>query len=258
MRGEICVGAASVLSLISLILLIFAHVGQINTASVPRGVYMARVDTSGYLDAIRAAIAPDEPEGVYATNDTVPLQQGDGLRTTYDFGLYSYCGRLNGTDTHGLCSNQTAAFEFQPHDIMLSDLSGRWRIITNAIILDTNTFRDSSYLGHNTKAAYYMILLGSILTALAFLTRLFKHTGTYLASAISSIFGALMLLVGAAIWTVIIHKANGVSKIVISGSNTPIGVSVSVGPGLLLVWAAFAVLTGSIIPSMITCITYRG
>lgn len=50
-----------------------------------------------------------------------------------------------------------------------------------------------------------------------------------------------------------IQKANEVSRIYIPDAvNTPLGIEVSLGPGLLLLWAGFAIMTVSIIPSMIT------
>lgn len=263
MRGEVCLGVSAFLTGASLLLLIFAHVGQINTGSVPRGIYMARVDTGAYIDALQATLGPNVLEPLYATNDEEPLQARRGLRTTYDFGLYSYCGRLVDTETHGICSNQTAAATFRPYEILISDIprtpTQDYLQLTNILIPDTNAFRDSPYLGDHTRAAYYMILIGTILAGLAFFTMLFKHTATLLASTILHVFSALFILVGAAIWTVMIQKANEVSRIYIPDAvNTPLGIEVSLGPGLLLLWAGFAIMTVSIIPSMITCMTYRG
>jgi hypothetical protein len=68
-----------------------------------------------------------------------------------------------------------------------------------------------------------------------------------------SLVGGLLLLAGAAIWTVMIHKVESINGFIVhSGSTaTPLGIEVSVGSQLFLVWAAFACLLGSTIPYMI-------
>ncbi|KAG9223146.1 hypothetical protein CCMSSC00406_0000165 [Pleurotus cornucopiae] len=172
MRGEVCIGSASFLSLASLILLIFVHIGQINTSSVGKGVSMVKVNTSGYDDAL-TIITLDPIVGVHATNASAPLQARTGLRELYLFGLYSFCGYTN--ETAGACSNRTVGMQFRPYPILTSDMAVNYSVLTDGLF-DTAfqsqqpTFRDSSYLGGSTRAAYYMILLGTICTGLAFLT----------------------------------------------------------------------------------------
>jgi hypothetical protein len=257
MRGEICVGSASFLSFAALLLLIFVHVGQINTSAVPRGIAMAKVNVSGYGEALGAAFSPDPINDLYTTNASAPLGAQAGLRQFYEFGLYSHCAYVN--KTAGICSNTTVASKFLPYDAITSDMVTNYTQATDSFLKGT-TFHNSSYLGTESKAAYYLILLGSICTALTLFSGVLKHTVAFLISSTLSVLGSFLLLVGAALWTVIIKKTEAVNSITVShdGAIVPMGITVSVGPGLYLTWAAFACLAVSIVPYMLSCCTYRG
>lgn len=65
--------------------------------------------------------------------------------------------------------------------------------------------------------------------------------------------GSLMLLIGAAIWTVIVKKAQSVNDLFLGPETAPVslGIEVTIGNALLLAWGAFACLIVSIIPYMI-------
>jgi hypothetical protein len=257
MRGEICVGSASFLSFVALLLLIFVHVGQINTSKVPRDIAMAKVNVSGYSQALGAAFNPDPINGLYTSNSSAPLGVQAGLRQLYEFGLYSHCAYVN--KAAGICSNTTVANKFLPYDAITSDMATNYTQATDVFLKGT-TFHNSSYLGTQSKAAYYLILLGSMCTALTLFSGVLKHTVAFLISSSLSVLGSFLLLVGAALWTVIVKKAEAVNSIAINqnGSSVPIGITVVVGPGLYLTWAAFACLTVSIVPYMLSCCTYRG
>jgi hypothetical protein len=73
-----------------------------------------------------------------------------------------------------------------------------------------------------------------------------------------AILGALMLLIGAAIWTSALKKAESINSyeltILASHSFVPLGFNVTPGPGLYLVWASFAVLLVSTVPYMVRCV----
>ena len=113
----------------------------------------------------------DAITGLYTTNESAPLQAGAGLRQSYEFGLYSYCGYT--TDVLGTCTNHTTARKYEPYDAITSDMRANYSQLTNFIIQGT-TFKDSKYLGSNSKSAYYLLLLGTICTALALFT--FVHS----------------------------------------------------------------------------------
>jgi hypothetical protein len=254
MRGELCIGFASFLSFSAMILLIFTHVGQINTSTVPRGIYMARMNVSQYGAALHEAIV-DPIDGLYTSNSSLPLLESLGLRQFYEFGLYSHCGYVN--STAGICSNKTVGYPFKPYDYFTGDMSANFSIIT-ASVIGGGTFRNSGYLGESTKAAYWLLLLATILAALSFLSGIAKTSFTFFLSAVFAAISSLFVLIGAAIWTVVIKKADGVSTIEIGTNPTPVGIIVTEGPGLFLAWAAFACLFVSMVPYLISCCTYRG
>jgi len=259
MRGELCIGSATFLSLVALILLIFMHVGQISTSSVPRNIAMMKVNMTGYGIGLAAATAPDPVQGLYTDNASTPLAQHLGLRNFYDFGLYRYCAYVN--SSHGTCSPHVTANRLQPFEAVTGDMPDQYTIITDALIsqLPSTTFSDSHYLGQFSRAAYYLLLLGSIATGLAFLVGLFRHALGFLASTVFAILGSLFLLIGSVIWTVIIKKAQDINTVVIpTNPPTPLGITVHLGDGLLLAWAAFGCLIVSVLPYMISCCTYRG
>jgi hypothetical protein len=254
MRGELCIGVASFFSFAAMVLLIFTHIGQINTSSVPRGIYMTRVNVSQYGSALHNALV-DPIFGLYTSNSSAPLLQQDGLRNFYDFGLYSHCGYVNATA--GICSNKTVGYQYKPYNYLLADMSPNYTIITQSII-DGGSFVDSTYLGESTKAAYWLALLGTILTVLSFFSGLAKHNLTFFLSALFSAIASLFVLISAALWTVVIKKSASVSNIIIGVDPTPVGIDISAGPGLFIMWAAFACLFASMIPYLISCCTYRG
>lgn len=258
MRGEICVGFGSLLSFVAVLLMIFVHVGQINTSNVPRNIFMAKVNVSAYGDAVHFAII-DPVYNLYTDNASAPLEQAAGLRQLYKFGLYSHCAYVN--DTAGRCGNETIGEQYKPYDALLTDMPANWSIFSQSFIPDTTTFPNSSFLGHNSKAAYWMLLLGMLCGAAAFITGVAKHNMTFLVSTLFAIAGSLLLLIGASIWTVIIQRSAAINDLVVHTANEnqtmPLGIVVSVGPGLFLTWAAFACLVVSVVPYMISCCTYR-
>jgi hypothetical protein len=221
-------------------------------------------------EALGAAFSPDPINDLYTTNASAPLGAQAGLRQFYEFGLYSHCAYVN--KTAGICSNTTVASKFLPYDAITSDMVTNYTQATDSFLKGT-TFHNSSYLGTESKAAYYLILLGSICTALTLFRSVFidpvcmysaadrksllsgvlKHTVAFLISSTLSVLGSFLLLVGAALWTVIIKKTEAVNSITVShdGSIVPMGITVSVGPGLYLTWAAFACLAVSIVPYML-------
>ncbi|KAG1773039.1 actin cortical patch SUR7/pH-response regulator pali [Suillus occidentalis] len=256
MRGEYCVGGASFLSFVALLLLIFVHVGQINTSLVPHGIAMAKVDTSGFGQALSEAIL-DPDQGLYTTNYTSPLGQRNGLRQIYEFGLYSYCAYVN--SSAGTCTNRTIADNFEPYVAMTSDMFTNYSQYSDTMFANT-TFINSSYLAYNSRVAYYFILLGTIFATIALFTGVARRAMLFFISTASSIIAALFILIGAAIWTSIVKKCEGVNTWEISQLNGGIisGIIVSYGSGIYLAWAAFACLAAATVPYMVSCCTFRG
>jgi len=98
-------------------------------------------------------------EGLYTNNASAPLQAAAGVRKNYDFGLYSYCAYVDANA--GTCSDTAEGQRFMPYDIITSDMSSNYSILSSPFI-PNNSFRDSKYLGDSSKAAYWLILLGTI------------------------------------------------------------------------------------------------
>ncbi|PAV22258.1 SUR7 family [Pyrrhoderma noxium] len=258
LRGELCIGVATFLSFVAVLLVIFAHVGQINTSSVPRKISMLQVNVSGYGAALELATG-DPSDGLYASNTSIPLGQASGLRESYAFGLYSYCGYVN--SSLGSCSNSTTALQVQPYQVMLDDMNGRFTSLTRNFIPDLS-FTNSHYTGQFTRAAYYLLLMGSIFAALAMITGIPKRTYTFLLSTMFAILGTGLLFIGCVIYTVVINKMKDVNRANVTNSETgvvtPLGITVSAGSSLWLFWASFVCLFLSITPYLVSCCTYRG
>ncbi|KAI0320436.1 actin cortical patch SUR7/pH-response regulator pali [Amylostereum chailletii] len=255
LRGELCIGVGSFLSFAGLLLLIFVHVGQINTSTVPRQIAMAKMNVSQYGDTLRQGFAPDPITGLYTDNASAPLGVGAGIRNVYDFGLYSYCGYLD--SKNGTCTKTTAGSRYEPYDVFTSDMTANYSRFTSSIINGT-AFRDSNLLGGHTHSAYYLILLGTILTFVALFLGFVKHTFTFLISTAFAAIATLFILVGAALWTSAINQSQVLNGRVLAGTNIPVNIEVSFGTGMSLLWAAFACLFASLIPYIISCCTYRG
>lgn len=168
-----------------------------NTTSVPRKIYMVRsrlasqqaahlsagesqrlsiwvripLDNTEYVlptlysESLLAALG-DPVEGLYTNDSFAPLQERAGLRQHYDFGFYSYCGY---TDTAGTCTNSTFPRPFTPFETITSDMTVNYSIITSNILLPKAiTFHDAEYLGDSTRAAFWLIFLGTVAAGLAF------------------------------------------------------------------------------------------
>ncbi|KAJ7102331.1 hypothetical protein B0H15DRAFT_814169 [Mycena belliarum] len=254
MRGEICVGSASILAFTSLLLLIFVHVSQINTSNVPRGISLVKINVSHYGDALHTAVI-DPINSLYTNNASTPLGFGAGLRQLYLFGLYSHCGYVN--DSAGTCTNHSVQNQFKPYAALTSDMLANYTVLTNFILSET-AFADSDSLGNTSRAAYWMLLLGTICAALALLTGIAKNNFTFFASTSFAIVGSIFILIGASIWTVMIQKTQSVNSITLGTAHVPVGIIVSKGPGFFMIWAAFATLFASVVPYMVSCCTYRG
>jgi len=109
--------------------------------------------------------------GLYTSNASAPLQAEQGLRQLYEFGLYSYCAFVD--ERQGTCGNHTIGEQFTPYDAITADMSSNYSFLSSTLIPET-TFQDSKYLGQSSKAAYWMILFGTICAALALLTFVFS------------------------------------------------------------------------------------
>lgn len=253
MRGEVCIGSASALSFVSLLLLIFAHVGQINTDTVPRGVSLVTVNMTGYAQGLQGATGDPTP-GLFTNISTTPLGQELGLRNIYSWGFYKYCAYTE--KPLGQCANQTFGFPFQPFDTIINDTPEVYQIQTKYVLPQASTFVDSGYLADYTRAGFWLVFLGTLSAGIAFLSGLHKSTMTFMMSTVFSMFGAGCLLIGASILTAVLNKAKSINNYTVA-DGTPLGIIVTIGPAIYLIWTAFVLLFISMGPYLISCSTFR-
>jgi hypothetical protein len=210
----------------------------------------------------------DPITGLYTTNASAPLGAEAGIRQEYKFGLYSYCGYLN--NTAGTCTNTTMADRYLPYNALIADMSLNYSALTIFIINGTSSFESQS-IGSHTRSATYLILIGTICAFLALvmcadmfilvsdgsvannysISGVFKHTLAFLASACLAILATVFLLIAASLWTSAINTSESVNGLILNTTNIPLGIQVSSGSGLSLLWAAVGLLFASLIPYLI-------
>ena len=131
--------------------------------SLSAAVYFRDVDNA-YSLALQNAIG-DPVQGLYTFNASAPTGEQAGLRQLYQFGLYSYCAYVD--NAQGVCSNSSVAYHLQPYTAVLSDMAANYSGLTQGFIPDDLTFTNSHYLSEFSRAAYYLLLMGSICAVLA-------------------------------------------------------------------------------------------
>jgi len=224
------------------VLAVFAHISQISGNIVPRNLRMTTVDMTGVGAATGAG------DAIYGTGaQTGP---NTGLRNYYEFGLWAYGASATTGGARDYTSGNTWAREFQPIPVILFDApAAQQQTITQA--LGDGVITSSDYLGRYTKAAFYVLIIGTILGGLALICGLLANRFAYILAAAFSLIGFLCLAVGCIIWTVILSRVR--SSVQGSGS----GISVSYGNALWLYWAATGCLLFSILPFITSCIVGR-
>jgi hypothetical protein len=264
LRGEVCIGSASFFTFVATLLLIFAHVGQINTGNVPRGISLANMNITDFGTALAAATGDPKP-GLYNTTDGAPLGVHLGLRHQYSWGAYSYCAfttTVNGSNT--ICTSTSFPKPFRPGDAILDDTPERptnYTVQVRGLLkFDQSDFTNSDYLGYFSTAAFWFMFLGTLGTVTAFITGLVKSRTTFWVATSLAVFSTLCIMISASIYTAIVGKAQGINSAQWqppSGPPVPLGIVVTFGNALWLQWTAFICLFLSIVPYVISCCTYR-
>jgi len=263
LRGEVCIGSASFFSFVATLLLIFAHVGQINTGNVPHGISLATMNITDFGAALAAATGDLKP-GLYNTTDGAPLGMHLGLRHIYSWGAYSYCAStttINGTSS--ICTPTSMPKPFRPADVILDDTPEtpfNYTIqVRGVLIQDQSDWKNSDYLGYFSTAAYWFMFLGTLGTVMAFITGLVQSRTTFWLATSLAVFSTLCILISASIYTAIVGKAQGINseQWTTPTGSVPLGIVVSFGNALWLLWTAFICLFLSVVPYVISCCTYR-
>ncbi|WVQ85068.1 hypothetical protein IAT38_007232 [Cryptococcus sp. DSM 104549] len=251
MRGEHCVAGATALSAISIILLVFAHIGQISTGGLVNSIYMAEVNVAAYGNGLQGG-TNKSASGLYdSKNDDMGTFKG--LRQYYRYGMYNACGYQK--DGSGICNSSTFAYPMEPLANMIGDTPEKFRKQTVDII-PSSTFKENGYNHAMTRAGSALIFVGSVGAALALIFGLIKFRLSFFVAAVCAGVGAFLLMIGAALWTAVIAK-DAWLKIVKVQYGYKLGIYVTAGPSLYLVWVAFALTTLSCLPYVIACCTYR-
>ncbi|WVQ96490.1 hypothetical protein IAU59_003595 [Kwoniella sp. CBS 9459] len=252
MRGEHCVAGATILSAIAVILLVFAHIGQISSGALVKSIHMAEVNVAGYGNGYVGA-TNKSAEGLYNTKND-KLGSGKGLRQYYRYGLYNACAYQK--DGSGTCNSSTFAYPMEPFSQVLADIPSKFTTETKDIIKDTTSFKDNGFNHGMSRGGSVLIFAGSVLAAAACIFGVIKLRVSFLIAAICSGLGALLLMVGAALWTAVIAKDNFTNIVKVRNGNS-LGIKVTAGASLYLTWVAFAFVVLSCFPYVIACCTYR-
>ncbi|KAL7420752.1 hypothetical protein Q5752_004704 [Cryptotrichosporon argae] len=252
MRGEHCIAGASILTAISVILLLFAHIGQVSSGAVTSGIYMVEVNVAAYGAGLEGA-TNKTVSGLYDTSTTDALGTSKGLRQYYRYGLYNACGYQKSGS--GTCNSTIFGYPFEPLSQMLADTPSTYKVQTNAII-PSSTFRNNTWNHVLSRAGSLIIFVGSWFALFALCFGVVKHRLAFFAAAASSGISALFLLIGAAIWTSIIAKDAWLKQVKVEYGYA-LGIYITAGGSLYLTWVAFALVTLSIAPYVISCCTFR-
>ncbi|GAA5877843.1 hypothetical protein JCM16303_000257 [Sporobolomyces ruberrimus] len=254
-----CAGTAIFFSWAAVILLVFGNIAQINPNSVPRHLRIVSIDTSGLSDSLSrsSGASPSNFTGLYNAN-TPYFTKGqdetrhDGLRKTYEWGLWSYCSSNGGVgDERSYCEDATIYPAFRPSKVLMADIPQEY---ANALTetLPDNVFTADDYLRNFTRAASYLIMVGSLASALAALFALFARRCAYSLAAIFAIIGFLTLAIGLVIYQVIFERAiKAINDATVSGVN--VGITLAYGNGLWILWAACACMLFTIPPTALAC-----
>jgi hypothetical protein len=83
------------------------------------------------------------------------------------------------------------------------------------------------------------------------LSGVYKHTLAFFVSACLAILATVFLVTAASLWTSAIKTSESVNGLILNTTNIPLGIEVSSGSGLSLLWAAVGLLMASLIPYLI-------
>lgn len=158
--------------------------------------------------------------------------------------------------------------KYLPAEALLADMSLNYSALTIFIINGTSSFESQS-IGSHTRSASYLILIGTICAFLAFvvydlipvpvlfiannssISGVYKHTLAFLASACLAVLATVFTLTAASLWTAAINTSESVNGLILNTTSIPLGIEVSSGSGLSLLWAAVGCLLASLVPYLI-------
>ncbi|GAA5875805.1 hypothetical protein JCM8547_005319 [Rhodosporidiobolus lusitaniae] len=272
---KFCASIGVLFTFAAVILLVFGEIGQLTPSLIPRHLRIVSIDTSGVGVALAAAakeqggavaaLAGGNFSDIYSTqvlgegyftkktNETIHT----GLRKSYEWAFWSYC-----TTNGDLGSSRSYCLErsidgprFHPAQVLLEDIPETYATLLKDVLPDT-VFTADDYLSSYTRGATYATMVGALCAALSALFALFARRGAFILASLLAIISFLGLAVGNVIWTVIVNRAiKGINDATTAG--TDLGITVSYGNALWIMWAATALMLASILPLAISCCTGR-
>lgn len=250
-----CASTGLVFATIALVLALIANVSQINGTLVPRQLSIVELSTTGLQDAISAAndIGITNLTDVYAkpSEDTATRDSNhDGLRLSYSYGFWSRCaGASQGSPDY--CTPRAFGAEFSPATQLLADLPDKYAAAFNKTV-PASIFTDNGYLQDFTRAASLLAFAGSAAVGLGWLLAFLPWKFFFAASAVFSLVGTLALAISAVIYTIIVSRVSAaVADATVEGVK--LGLTVSMGKGLYLLWGATAASLVSVLSLTFAC-----
>lgn len=186
-----CIAGASVLTFLSLVMLVFTHVGQINPTTLPRGIYWVELNVAAYGAGLQGGTG-SSVGGLYDTSNKDKLGSGKGLRQYYRWDMYGACGYQK--DGSGRCNSTQFGYPFQPLGTLLGDAPGKFVKQTAAIIgtdAGSDQFKNDSSNASLSRGAFWAIFIGSVAVAVAFVAGLIPSRFSFLIASVGCVVGAL-------------------------------------------------------------------
>ena len=119
-------------------------------------------------------------------------------------------------------------------------------------VLPDNVFTADDYLGRFTRAATYLIFVGTLLSAIVMVIGLVAKRGAFFFGSLLAIVSTLCLGVGATIYTVIVSRVKEAINNA-SFQDVNIGIDVGYGNALWILWGAVVCMLLSIAPFAVAC-----
>ncbi|KAK0518815.1 hypothetical protein OC834_006478 [Tilletia horrida] len=250
--GAFCIGIGEFLTFAAMVLAILGQIGQLSNNIVARHIRMAGITTVSTTGATSQSFGDFLNVGgnIYAQSQGAEELQGNGIKERYEWGLYNLCGgNLDRSDR--ACTGHQFGHRFQPYATLAADAPQALQAQVNQTVPADITFADNEYLGKYTHAAFYLLFIGTILAGLSFLVGFAAHRFAFLLAAILALLAALLIGVGAALWTAMAVRTSRSLK------DANIGVDFQYGNALWFYWGAFVGETLAIVPFILSCCAGR-
>lgn len=170
--------------------------------------------------------------------------------------LKDYCAK-NGDagSSPQYCTSRGFGSTIQPAVVLIQDAPAEFATAIQTVLPD-NVFTADDYLGRFTKAATYLIFVGTLLAAIVMLIGLFAKRGAFFLGSLLAILSTLCLGIGATIYSVIVSRVKQAINDA-SYQDVNVGIEVEYGNAIWLLWTAVACMLLSIVPLAIACKNHR-